>query len=108
MALGIADAVRAAGKTGKVRIIGLDGIAEALDAVRAGSISATVSQYPYVMGQMAVRACTAAARGARLPARVDAPIALLTKGNVARAIDAFPRPVERYSNPLGPLLRRSG
>jgi ABC-type sugar transport system substrate-binding protein len=105
MALGIADAVRAAGKTGEVKIIGLDGIAEALDAVRAGSISATVSQYPYVMGQMAVQACTAAARGARLPARVDAPIALLTKGNVGRAIAAFPKPFRRYSDPLSRLLR---
>ena len=105
MALGIADAVRAAGRTGKVTIIGLDGIAEALDAVRAGSIDATVSQYPYVMGQMAVEACTAAARGASLPARVDAPIALLTKGNVARAIAAFPKPFERYSDPFKRLLR---
>jgi ribose transport system substrate-binding protein len=108
MALGVADALGAAGKTGRVRVIGLDGIAEALDAVRAGSISATVSQYPYVMGQMAVEACAAAARGARLPARVDAPIALLTKVNVARAIAAFPKPFQRYADPFSPLLRRRG
>jgi ribose transport system substrate-binding protein len=108
MALGTADALRAAGKTGKVRIIGLDGIAEALDAVRAGSISATVSQYPYVMGQMAVEACAAVARGATLPARVDAPIALLTKANVARAIAAFPKPFQPYSDPFTRLLRRRG
>jgi ABC-type sugar transport system substrate-binding protein len=106
MALGIADALGAAGRTGRVRIIGLDGIAEALDAVRAGSLSATVSQYPYVMGQMATEACMAVARGARLPARVDAPIALLTKGNVARAIAAFPKPFQPYSDPFGRLLRR--
>jgi ABC-type sugar transport system substrate-binding protein len=106
MALGIADSVSAAGKTGKVRIIGLDGIAEALDAVRAGSISATVSQYPYVMGQMAVEAAAAAARGARLPARVDAPIALLTTDNVARAIAAFPKPFQPYSDPFTRLLRK--
>jgi ribose transport system substrate-binding protein len=105
MALGIADSVGAAGRTGKVKIIGLDGIAEALDAIQAGSISATVSQYPYVMGQMAVEACVAAARGARLPTRVDAPIALLTKSNVARAIAAFPMPVQRYSDPFTRLLR---
>jgi ABC-type sugar transport system substrate-binding protein len=105
MALGIADAVDAARKTGKVRIIGLDGSAEALDAVAAGSISATVSQYPYIMGQMAVEACAAAARGARLPARVDAPIALLTRGNAARAIAAFPKPFRRYSDPFRRLLR---
>ena len=108
MALGIADAVRAAGKTGKVRIIGLDGIPEALDAVRAGSIDATVSQYPYVMGQMAVEACAAAAGGATLPARVDAPIALLTKENVGRAIAAFPKPFQRYADPFSRLARRAG
>jgi Periplasmic binding protein domain len=102
MALGIADSVGAAGKTGKVKIIGLDGIAEALDAIQAGSISATVSQYPYVMGQMAVEACAAAARGARLPARVDAPIALLTKDNVAHAIAAFPLPIQGLLRPVRP------
>ncbi len=104
-ALGIADSVGAAGRTGKVKIIGLDGIAEALDAIQAGSISATVSQYPYVMGQVAVEACAVATRGARLPTRVDAPIALLTKSNVARAIAAFPMPVQRYSDPFTRLLR---
>jgi ABC-type sugar transport system substrate-binding protein len=108
MALGVADAVRSAGRTGTVRVIGLDGSAEALDAIRAGSISATVSQYPYVMGQLAVEACAAAARGARLPAIVDAPIALLTKDNVARAIAAFPEPFQRYSDPFRRLLRRRG
>jgi ribose transport system substrate-binding protein len=108
MALGIADAVRAAGKAGEVRIIGLDGIAEALDAIRTGSISATVSQYPYVMGQIAVEACAAAARGATSPARVNAPIALVTKGNVARAIAAFPRPFQPYSDPFRRLPLRQG
>jgi len=51
MALGVADAVGSAGKSGAVKIIGVDGIPEALDAVRLGSISATVSQYPYVWGR---------------------------------------------------------
>jgi ABC-type sugar transport system substrate-binding protein len=105
MALGIADAVDAAGRAGKVRIVGLDGIAEALDAVRAGAIDATVSQYPYVMGQMAVEACAAAARGARLPGRVDAPITLLTRANVGRAIASFPKPFQPYADPFAGLLR---
>jgi ribose transport system substrate-binding protein len=106
MALGVADAVSAAGRAGTVRIIGVDGIPEALDAVRAGSISATVSQYPYVMGQMAVEACAAAARGATLPPRVHSPVALVTRANVARAIAAFPKPVQRYPDPFSALLRR--
>ncbi len=104
MALGVADAVRSAGKTGVVKIIGVDGIPEGLDAVRSGSISATVSQYPYVMGQMAVEACVAASRGARLPANVDAPIAVVTKANVARATTTFPRPFRGYSDPFERIL----
>jgi ribose transport system substrate-binding protein len=105
MALGVVDAVRATGRTG-VRIIGVDGIPEALDAVREGTISATVSQYPYVMGQMAIEACMAAARGAHLPARVDAPIAVVTKSNVARASASFPRPFVGYSDPFKQLLEK--
>ena len=107
MALGAADAVRAAGKTGRVKIIGMDGIPEALDAVRIGSIDATVSQYPYVMGQMAVEACVAAARGSTLPARVDAPVALVTKANAPRAAATFPRPFRPYSDPFKRILKRS-
>lgn len=106
MALGAADAVRAAGKTGRVKIIGLDGIPEALDAIRVGSIDATVSQYPYVMGQMAVEACVAAARGSKLPMRVDAPIAIVTRANVRRAIVTYPHPFRPYSDPFKRILKR--
>jgi ribose transport system substrate-binding protein len=105
MALGIADAVRVSGGTGAVKIIGVDGIPAALDAVRAGSLSATVAQYPYAMGRLAVDACVVAARGAHLPARVDAPIALVTRANVAAAAAAFPRPPRGYPDPLARLLR---
>ncbi|HTZ04868.1 MAG TPA: substrate-binding domain-containing protein, partial [Gaiellaceae bacterium] len=106
MALGAADAVSAAGRTGQVAIIGMDGITEALDAIRSGEMSATVSQYPYVMGRMAVEACLAAARGDVLPSRVDAPVAVVTRANVARASTLFPRPFRTYSDPFARLLRR--
>ena len=106
MALGAADAVTAAGRTGKVAIIGMDGITEALAAIRSGSMSATVSQYPYVMGQMAVEACLAATRHAGLPSRVNAPLAVITKANVARASAKYPRPFKPYSDPFKRLLRR--
>jgi ABC-type sugar transport system substrate-binding protein len=108
MALGVADAVRSMGKSGNITIIGVDGIPEALDAVRDGTISATVSQYPFVMGQMAVEACVAAKRGARLPAKVDSPIAVVTRSNVARASATFPRPFRAYSDPFDLLLKRRG
>jgi ribose transport system substrate-binding protein len=106
MALGVSAAVRSAGRTGSIRIIGVDGIPEALDAVRDGTISATVSQYPYVMGQMAVEACLAAVRGARLPARVDSPVAVVTQSNLGHATATFPRPFRGYSDPFARLLRK--
>ena len=105
MALGIADAVRAVGKRGAVEVIGVDAIPAALDAVRAGALTGTVAQYPYVMGRMAIEACIAAARGAKLPPRVNTPIVLVTKENVGEAVAAFPMPPGRYVDPFARLLR---
>jgi ABC-type sugar transport system substrate-binding protein len=100
MALGVADAVRAAGRQGEVEVIGLDGIRQALAAVARGSMSATVAQYPYTIGQLGVEACLAAVRGEPVPARIDAPVQIVTRENVARAQANFPRPVEHFDDPF--------
>jgi ribose transport system substrate-binding protein len=100
MALGVADAVRAEGRRGEVAVVGFDGIRQALSAVRRGDLSATVSQYPYAMGQLAVEACLAAVRGDSVPANVDAPVQVVTRKNVARAQASFPRPVEAFNDPF--------
>jgi ribose transport system substrate-binding protein len=91
MALGVARAVAAAGRRGRVAVIGVDGIQPALAAIRKGAMSATVSQYPYTIGRLAVEACRAAASGASLPARVDAPVQVVTRANVARGTAATGR-----------------
>ncbi len=51
-AIGVIRAIKASGLTpGKdVIVVGLDGIPEAIEAIRAGEMYATVSQAPYVMG----------------------------------------------------------
>jgi ABC-type sugar transport system substrate-binding protein len=105
MALGVARAAADAGRKGSVAIVGVDGIEEALTAVRRGVMSATVSQYPYTIGALGVEACLAAASGRRLPARVDAPIQVVTRRNVGRALAKFPRPVEPFKSPFAALLR---
>jgi ribose transport system substrate-binding protein len=107
MALGVADILQAAGKRGAVKVIGVDAIPPALDAVRAGHLTGTVAQYPYVMGRMAIEACIAAARGMKLPARVNAPIVLVTPGNVKRVNAAFPLPPEHFQDPFARLLHGS-
>jgi len=105
MALGIARAVADAGKTGQVRIVSVDGIKDALTAVKAGSLDAVVAQYPYAIGQMGVEACQAAAAGKTLPAKVDAPIAVITKDNADQALAVTPKPFGSYDDPFKSLLQ---
>jgi ABC-type sugar transport system substrate-binding protein len=104
MALGIAQAVKNAGKKGEIAIIGVDGIEDALKAVKTGDMSATVSQYPYTIGQLGVEACLAASQGKELPANVKAPVQVVTKDNVAKAEKNFPEPVESYNDPFTALI----
>lgn len=104
MALGIGQAVQA-GRRPAVKVIGVDGIADALQAVKAGTLTATVSQYPFVIGQLGVEACLAASRGHPLPAKVDAPVQVVIRSNVDTAIANFPRPVGPFDDPFAALLR---
>jgi len=104
MALGAATAAKAAGKRGDVAIVGVDGIEEALTAIRRGDMSATVAQYPYTIGQLGVQACLVAARGKPVPGRIDAPIQVVTRDNVRRAQASFPEPLDAFDNPLARVL----
>jgi ABC-type sugar transport system substrate-binding protein len=52
------------------------------------------------MGELAVRACLAALRGHDVPDKVDAPVQVVTRENVARARANFPRPVEPFDDPF--------
>lgn len=100
MGLGAAQSVKNAGKSGTISIISVDGITAALQAVKAGTLSGTVTQYPYAEGQLAVQACMKLVAKKSVPSRVVAPIKLITKANVDKAIAAFPEPFEPYDNPI--------
>ncbi|MFT3972505.1 MAG: substrate-binding domain-containing protein [Amaricoccus sp.] len=104
MALGVQRAVDAAGMK-DVKVIGLDGIVDAMKSIEAGGLAATVAQYPYVVGAMGVEACKAAMAGATLPARVDAPVLVVNKENVAASLKNFPQPGGAYPDPLRDLLK---
>ena len=101
MGLGAAQAISNAGRTGKVSVVSIDGVHEALEAVKSGVLTATVSQYPYAEGQMAVQACQALAQKRAIPAHVTSPIALITSANVDKALATTPRPFESFADPFG-------
>lgn len=104
MALGAADAATAAGQGLSVAVIGVDGIPEALGAVERAALWATVAQYPYTIGQLGVEACLATIRGTPVPAKIVAPVQLVTEENVARAQARFPQPVEPFDDVVSDLL----
>jgi ABC-type sugar transport system substrate-binding protein len=105
MGLGVARAVANADKTGEVKIISVDGIKDALEAVQAGDVSAVVAQYPYAIGTMGVEACQAAAAGKTLPPNVKAPVQLVTPENADKAIAVTPKPFESYDDPFASLIK---
>ena len=102
MALGVERAVQTSGKD--VKVIGLDGIVEALKANASGELTATVAQYPYVVGAMGVEACALAAKGKELPANVPASVLLINKANAGLA-EELPAPRRRLSRSVPEMLK---
>ncbi|MET1059103.1 MAG: substrate-binding domain-containing protein [Nocardioides sp.] len=100
MALGIARAVANADRTGEIKIISVDGVEDALKAVEAGDLYATVAQYPYAIDQMGVQACQKATAGDDLPENITAPVAVVTKDEAGQALEKFPAPFKAFDNPL--------
>jgi ribose transport system substrate-binding protein len=87
MALGAVEAIAAAGRTGKVRVLGFDAIDDARKAIADGRMTATVAQYPDEMGRAAIEAAVKAMKGEIVPPEIGVRIGLITKENVARESD---------------------
>ena len=79
MALGAVESVYAAGKGGNVIIIGVDGNSDAVKSIKAGRLTASVAQLPYLVGKQAVENVKKAIAGEEIPADVTVPTLVLTK-----------------------------
>ncbi len=84
MALGVVEAVKAAGKLDKIAVIGTDGISDAYKSINAGELTATVDSFPVLTGEVAMEVALRLQAGQKLPRVVATPQALVTKDNVAR------------------------
>lgn len=83
MAFGVIQAVQNAGKTGKILVVGTDGISEAKAKVKAGAESATIAEFPTDEGIMGVDMALRLLGGQKLPVWIISKQALLTPGNIA-------------------------
>jgi D-allose transport system substrate-binding protein len=82
MALGALDALKAANKEGSVNVIGTDAIPEALQAVKAGRMQATVAQFPGEEAFIAVESAIKLLEKRPVNDYIPAPIKLLTKNDL--------------------------
>jgi ribose transport system substrate-binding protein len=79
MALGAVEAIAAAGRTGKVRVIGFDAVDDARKAIEAGTMEASIAQFPSEMGRIAVETAVKLVRGEKVPADQRTKIGLVTR-----------------------------
>ena len=79
MALGAVEAIRAAGKTGQVTVVGVDGVPDARKAILAGRMTASITQLPYLIGKRSVQLAVKSARGECTGVSERAEMLILTK-----------------------------
>ncbi|MEH6948743.1 ribose ABC transporter substrate-binding protein RbsB [Bacillus sp. JJ634] len=77
MALGAIEAIKATGKD--ILVVGFDGNEDALKAVEAGDLSATVAQQPALIGEEAITAAEKILKGEKVEETISVPLKLVTK-----------------------------
>ena len=80
--IGIATAIKKAGRAGKVKVVSMDGIKLILDAIKEGVIESSSATIPKMQGSMSVLMLWQASLGVKMPQAVDTGIDLITQDNV--------------------------
>ena len=80
--IGIATAIKKAGRAGKVKVVSMDGIKPILDAIKEGVIESSSATIPKMQGSMSVLMLWQASLGVKMPQAVDTGIDLITQDNV--------------------------
>jgi ribose transport system substrate-binding protein len=83
MALGAVQAIKARSLSDKVAIVGIDGSPDAITAIKAGEMYATVAQQPDIMGQLGVASAVEILNGQTPPKQIDVPLKTVTKANAS-------------------------
>ncbi|MCS7265495.1 MAG: sugar-binding protein [Armatimonadetes bacterium] len=88
---GAAQAVKEAGKTGEVKIVGFDAIPTTLKYCAEGVVQAIVEQRPYRMGYLAVRYLKEALEGKKIPKMVDTGVDIITSEQAKKMLLSKPK-----------------
>lgn len=81
MALGAVEAISGAGKN--VMVVGFDATDDAIAAIKAGRMAATVAQQPELIGKTAVENAIKLINGETIPESIPVEVTLITKDNAS-------------------------
>jgi ribose transport system substrate-binding protein len=83
MALGAVEAIKNAGLTGKIVVVGFDANPDAAAAILAGDMNASVAQAPANMGKFGVENLLKLIKGETIPGNIDTGTEIVTQDNAA-------------------------
>lgn len=81
-AIGAAQAIKAAGKAGAVKLVAFDASEEELASLKEGVIQALIVQNPFKMGYLGVKAAIDAIHGQPVEKRIDTGVTVVTMENI--------------------------
>jgi D-allose transport system substrate-binding protein len=87
MALGAVESVFADGRGGKIAVVGVDGTVDGVKSIKAGRLTATVAQLPYLEGIEAVANVAKVIAGQSVPAVIHVPTLVLTQAVLSAGTD---------------------
>ena len=82
MALGVEKAIAAAGKTGKIQIVGFDNIGAIQNLIKDGKVLATIDQFGPEMAANAIKVGMKIMQGEKLSGWQKTPVKLITKNDL--------------------------
>ena len=103
MALGALEAIAAAGRTGGIKVIGFDALDDAKKAIAAGTMEASVAQFPSEMGRAAVESAVKVIRSEPVPPDIKVRLELVTR-HLLKPVSLLVTKIRR----AGWRVRRSG
>lgn len=80
--IGIATAIKKAGRVGEVKVVSMDGIEPILDAIKDGVIESSSATIPRMQGSMSILMLWQASLGVQTPRAIDTGIDVITQENV--------------------------
>jgi ribose transport system substrate-binding protein len=82
MAVGIAEALEAAGRGGRTKVVGIDAIPDGAAAIDKGRMLASADYSGHDQGYLAVTAAVKHLRGERVPKEIALPVVIVDRTNV--------------------------